>query len=110
MGLASACVFVLADIICQSAQVLRNSNKLQHTTGSFWCTFVYAAQLHNVRQTNICVVSEESFISCPFMMGEEAIHHLALAAHPLSSVCFSTTLLYESALVFNLFPLQENTP
>jgi hypothetical protein len=63
----------------QSARVLGSRNKLQHTTGSFWCVSLYgvstnAAQLHSIRQTNTCV---------------------SLAKNPssrvLSHVCFSRT-------------------
>ena len=48
----------------------------------------------------MCVVSKESFITCSFMLAE----------HPFSCVCFSKTFPHDSALVFHLCPLQENTP
>jgi hypothetical protein len=79
-------------LLCQSAWVLRNSKKLQHTTRRFFlCLSLYGiqineAQLCNVRQTNTCVF---------------------LAKNPssriLSDSCFSRTS-------FHLHLLQQNVP
>ena len=50
-----------------------------------------AAQLHNVRWTNTCVLLAKN---------PSSFCVLALAKHPLSCVCFSEMFLHESALAF----------
>jgi hypothetical protein len=70
----------------QSAQVLRVP-----TNG---------ARLCKVRQTNTCVLFSKNPSSCV----------LALAEHPLSCISFSEKFFHQSALVFPLCSLQENTP
>lgn len=65
-------------LLCQSAWVFGNRKKLQHLTRRFfWCISLYgvptnAAQLHNVRRTNSCLLLAKNFSS-----------------HALSCACFS---------------------
>ena len=81
--------------LCQSAQVRGSGKKLQHTTRSFFGSVslygvsTNAAQLRNARWTQcMCVVSKESFITCPF-------------ACCFSSTSFHLTFLREFALAFH---------
>lgn len=83
----------------QSAHVLGSINKLQHTIRMFWCVSLYgaptnAAQLHNVRQTNVSVSVAKNPSS-------RVLSHACLTEHPLSCVCFSEMVLQESALAFH---------
>ena len=91
--LTSACVWLSwnqAAAQPKSTEAARNCSTPPEVP---WCISLHgiptsAAQLHSVKQTNVC---------------------LSLAENPLTCVCFSLMSLHEEALVFPLSPLQENT-